>query len=421
MNLATILLLFSTKPTHIWLVCPISGCPMGNKNPYKQPFLVKSPLYYKMKLMQKILPYYSLLSPIFIIGCTLAFFAGVPKGIENHPVVRHLLKNPETSALLVVKNGKVIIEQNADQPLPLASISKIVLVMVYAEEANKGTINPEERVDLKELERFYLDDGNYQTWKMTGLKEGWIEKEQVAFKYIAQGAIRFSVSTNADFLMERLGLATINGWLDQQKLTTHEPIFPFNASGAVCHNIHQLPRRDFLARMDTLSTEAYVEEVLSVQRRLALAEEELLPANIRQQKIDDRTFLKIWSDRFTKAAARDYAKLLQTLSDKENSNEKYQQHISFLFEDWAFAENPGLDQQLRHIGYKGGSTGFLLNSTLYLEDQAGHQVQVVLFMDKLSAKRHKMLSKIFSNFVFELAISDGFAYAVERALAADSH
>lgn len=361
-------------------------------------------------------PYYSLLFIVLLMGTVQAFFMALPREIGNHPVVKHLLEKPEASALLLIKNGESVIDRNSHTPLPLASISKIVVALVYAEEASKGTVNPEAIVPLSELEKFYVDDENYQNWKALGEQEGWINQEQVALKYIAQGTVRFSVNTNADFLMEHIGLTNINQWLREEGLSSHDPIFPFNASGIICHNIDQLPQQEFLAKMDTLSREAYFQEVLSVQSKLAQEHESLQERKLQEQKINNKTSLKLWSDRFSKSTASDYAKILHKLLQKEVMLPVLRQHISFLFEEWTFEENPGLEEQLRHIGYKGGSTGFLLNTILYLEDHDDNQAQVILFMNELRPQKHRKLSKIFSGFVFELATNDGFAKEVKKTL-----
>jgi len=361
-------------------------------------------------------PYYSLLFIVLLMGTVQAFFMALPREIGKHPVVNHLLEKPEASALLLIKNGETVIDRNSNTPLPLASISKIVIALVYAEEASKGTLNPEDIISLTELEKFYVDDENYQNWKALGEQEGWVNQKQVALKYIAQGTVRFSVNTNADFLLEHIGLANINKWLQEEGLSSHDPIFPFNASGIVCHNIYQLPQKAFLAKMDTLSPEAYFQEVLSIQNRLAKQPKNLEENILQQQKINNKTFLKIWSDRFSKSTASDYAKILHKLLQKEAMSSALRQQISFLFEEWAFEENPGLEEQLRHIGYKGGSTGFLLNTVLYIGDHNDNQAQVILFMNELSPKRHRVLSKVFSGFVFELATNDVFAKTIKEVL-----
>lgn len=366
--------------------------------------------------MNKILPYYSLLSIVFLIGCLQAFFVGIPKTLKHHPVVSHLLEKPEDSALLLIKNGEVVIGRNIETQLPLASLSKIVLGLVFAEQVAKDLIEPETKIPLKSLERFYVDDENYQAWKKRGLEEEWIKEEQVALKHIAQGAVRFSANTNADFLMAHLGLTSINKWLQDKGLSTHEAIFPFGASAIVCHNLEKTPKKIFLAQMDTISTAAYTQKVLSVHEKLASGTG-LFAKPLEKQKINDPTAIKIWSDHFMRATALDYGKLTQLLLNKKALDEELNQQISFLFEEWAFAENPGLDQQFSSIGYKGGSTGYLLNSTLYLEDHQGNQAQVVLLMNELSPKKHKMVSKLFSGFVFDLATNDAFVKNIQQVLA----
>ena len=368
--------------------------------------------------MNKILPYYSLLSIVFLIGCLQAFFVGVPKTLKHHPVVNHLLDKPEGSALLLIKNGEVIIDQNTEASLPLAGISKMVIALVFAEQAVEHRVDPEKRIALQHLERFYIGGRNYQAWKIRGEAEGWIQENQVPLKYIAQGVLRFSANTNADFLMHYLGLSTINSWLEEKKLFAHAPLIPFNASAIFCHNLENLPPQKFLTLMDTLSQEAYIQKVLSIQNRLAQGDS-LRSKSLHTLKINDLEALKMWSDRLPKARPKDYAHLTHWLLNKSLSDKELARHITFLFEEWAFDDHPGLDQQFSRIGFKTGSTGFLLNTILYLQDKKGNQAQVVLFMTGLSPNKHMLINRLSSNFVFDLATNDNFVEDIHELLAPD--
>ncbi len=205
--------------------------------------------------MQRLLPYYSLLSIVFLIGCIQAFFVGVPKTIKSHPIIRHLLTHPDQSALLVIQNDSVVLERNIDTPLPLASISKIVIAIVYAEVVDAGKLDSEQLIDISALERFDIDDENYANWKALGEKEGWLDQQKVPLKYIAQGAVRLSASTNADFLIDLIGIDIINQWLKDHALDQHQPIFPFNASAILAHNSQQLKQED-------LGLQQYAQELL---------------------------------------------------------------------------------------------------------------------------------------------------------------
>lgn len=368
--------------------------------------------------MQRLLPYYSLLSIVFLMGCIQAFFVGVPKTIKNHPIVKHLLLHPDQSALMVIHNDTVVLERNINTPLPLASISKIVIAIVYAEEVEAGRLNPEQLIDISFLERFDIDDENYANWKILGEKEGWLNQQKVPLKYVAQGAVRLSASTNADFLIDLIGIDVINQWLKDHSLEQHEPIFPFNASAILAHNSQQLKQEEFIGQMALISEEEYYQQTLAIQQKLSTDEESTYKQSLPQKNARNKKYLKIWSDHFTKAAAKDYASILNLLSQRQNYSEEAQAQLDFLFEEWTFQENPGIEESLTNLAYKGGSTGYLLNTVLYTTDKEGNRSIVITFLNELTPKKHQIIGKLVSDFVFQLATDNTFVKNIAQELTA---
>lgn len=389
---------------------------LTKKNLAMATFFIQCPPFSKRILMQRLLPYYSLLSIVFLIGCIQAFFVGVPKTIKGHPVINHLLVHPDQSALMIIKNDSLVLDRNIDTALPLASISKIVIAIVYAESVATGDLAPEQLIDISALERFNINDENYANWKALGEKEGWLKNQKVPLKYIAQGTVRLSASTNADFLIDLIGIDTINQWLENHKLQRHGPIFPFNASAILSHNSHQLDQETFIKQMAQMTDEAYYEETLAIQQKLSTDQGGAYKQSLPQKNATNRKYLKLWSDHFTKATAENYAYILSLLSKRQYFEEGIQTQLDFLFEDWTFQENPGIDQQLDHLAYKGGSTGYLLNTVLYTTDKQGNRSIVIAFLNDLKPRKHQLMGKLISDFVFKLAMDQEFVADTKEAL-----
>lgn len=379
-------------------------------------FFAQSPPFSKRIPMQRLLPYYSLLSIVFLIGCIQAFFVGVPKTIKSHPVINHFLLQPDQSALMVIKNDSIVLERNTDTALPLASISKIVIAIAYAESVAAGSLNPEQLIDISALDRFNIDDENYANWKDLGEEEGWLKDQKVPLKYIAQGTVRLSVSTNADFLINLIGIDTINQWLENHNLRQHGPIFPFNASAILSHNSHQLDQETFIEQMAQMTDEVYYQETLAIQQKLSADQGGSYKQSLPQKDVTNKKYLKVWSDHFTKATAQDYAYILKLLSKRQSDEGGIQTQLDFLFEDWTFQENPGIDQQLDHLAYKGGSTGYLLNTVLYTTDKQGNRSIVIALLNDLKPRKHQLMGRLISDFVFKLAMDEAFLADTKKAL-----
>ncbi|WP_374687494.1 serine hydrolase, partial [Promineifilum sp.] len=74
------------------------------------------------------------------------------------PGLEWLLDAPGTVGLVAYQLGQEAegVYWNADRPLPLASVAKVITLIAYAEAVAAGELNPLEQIPLAELDRFYL-------------------------------------------------------------------------------------------------------------------------------------------------------------------------------------------------------------------------------------------------------------------------
>lgn len=74
------------------------------------------------------------------------------------PALQRLLDAPGTVGLVAFKAGQANegVYLNADRPMPLASVAKLLTLVAYAEAVAAGELNPLEPVTLAELDRYYL-------------------------------------------------------------------------------------------------------------------------------------------------------------------------------------------------------------------------------------------------------------------------
>src|SRR5690625_3211974 len=75
-------------------------------------------------------------------------------------------KNMESS-ITCNENGTTMMEVDSGELMPLASTVKIVVAIEYAFQVEEGKLNPNELIDLSELEIYYvpnLDGGAHPAW-----------------------------------------------------------------------------------------------------------------------------------------------------------------------------------------------------------------------------------------------------------------
>ncbi|GIO39509.1 hypothetical protein J41TS12_43700 [Paenibacillus antibioticophila] len=110
-------------------------------------------------------------------------------------------------------------------------MTKIIVAVEYAQQAAQNKIDPNQRVALDELNRYYipkLDGGAQEEWEQS--LSSVIDHSSVPLREVVKGMISFSSNANMEYLIEILGLEAINLNLEKLGLQSHEPLYPFYSS-----------------------------------------------------------------------------------------------------------------------------------------------------------------------------------------------
>ncbi len=105
--------------------------------------------------------------------------------------------------------GTVLI--NADEPFPLASVSKLAIFVEYARRVEAGQIPIDEMVNVSLMNRYDVDRTD------RGAHERFLERYPVGTQFIslydvaADGMIQYSSNAASDYVLDRIGLTDWNG------------------------------------------------------------------------------------------------------------------------------------------------------------------------------------------------------------------
>src|SRR5690625_2043809 len=123
---------------------------------------------------------------------------------------------------------------------------------------------------------------------------------------------------------------------------------------------------------------------------------------------------RIWSDRLPNAPAETYGKLLQKIA-----NESFPEKASLIIRDlmeWPMEMVEGNKEQYDYLGAKGGSTAFVYNQAMYMEDLDGNKLELVVLMDDLSMWESFMLQFHTNSFIVALFNDEEFRKSVQTEL-----
>ena len=330
-------------------------------------------------------------------------------------VMNHLKNNPQTTSLYVAQNGEEVISYQSDVVRPLASTVKIIIATEYAMQIEEGQLDQESLVSLDELDRHYFagtDGGMHEAWLEGMTSEGKIKNKEVTLHDVAKGMIVYSSNANTDYLIDLLGVSTINERAKALGLTQHEEVYPIVSALLIPSHI----------KTDGMNEEQLVQALkeLPMETYRSLAQE--LSKKLTEGTLDfqgatedlSMDVQKVWSDRLIGATANDYGKLMATISNNQLPSAATEVLRDLL--EWPMELNEGNQDRFTHLGMKGGNTMFVLTQALYAETLEGDKTEIVLLTDDLSSWQMELIMRNINSFVSKLIGDEDFRHNVQQKL-----
>jgi len=346
-----------------------------------------------------------------------------PKGNPD-TVLEFIQQNPEKTAFVMQGNSERLVEYQVNRSMPLASVAKMLVAVEYAQQAAQNKIDPDQGVALAELNRYYipgLDGGAQEAWEQS--LQTVIDDDAVPLREVAKGMIAFSSNANMEYLMEILGLDAINRNIESLGLPAHEPLYPFYSSlfipDLVMAGYEGLNDDEKIVRVKAELKEMpqarFRELAMKVHERLREDVDGSYQQAVQIERWYDDEIDKINSDRMVSATAADYVILLSMINSRHYFSPEVHTYLDEVME--TAMESEGNKQQFEHLGFKGGSTNYILNSAIYAIDKQGSSSEAVLLMNNLSQQEMERLSPHLNEFLFQTLTSEAYRLKISDVLA----
>jgi hypothetical protein len=323
----------------------------------------------------------------------------VPEGLVPEaalPALNRLIEAPDTVGLAAFQIGREDdgVYFNADQPMPLASVVKIVNLVAYANAVADGELDPSEWVPLADLEQSYLpgmDLGAHRRAIEELRGKGLIARDPPAtpLEEVPWMMIRHSSNAAADYLHLRLGQERIEKTALDLGLANQTAICPWIGQFLSISNHIRVGSDSAAVQSFIEDPEMYGQEVMRLTEAFtkdaSFREAESNP-RIRRRSMDVQ---KLFSENLNgQGSAREYALLMAKIL-KNQLNTSYTNILVRRVLEWPmeYIENQEL---FSTVGFKDGSLPGVLTTLYYahrLED--GSQVIVALFYRDLPTQIYR--------------------------------
>ena len=330
---------------------------------------------------------------------------------DENLVLNFIKENPDRAAIKLIRNDSLIAEQNPNKLMPLASTVKIILAIEYAIQSSQNKINPQERIAIDELDKFYIpntDGGAHPNW-LKSVKSK-INDNHIPISEIAKGMIRYSSNANTEWLGNKLGLKNINNRIDSLGIENHTEFYNIVSALFIGkENFPQSKGKELEGKLKTLSLEDYVETTNHIHTKL-------LTDSIYKKDIGDlgMNIQRIWSDNLPSSTVKDYVGIMKKINSKTYFNSETQKYLDEVME--GLMENPANRKWLKHAGMKGGSTAFVLTKASYATDKKGNTTELAYFFNDLEFMENTRLQRSMNEFELKILTDKEFRDKIKTEL-----
>jgi beta-lactamase class A len=290
------------------------------------------------------------------------------------PALEQLLDEPGSVGLAAYRVGREAegAYLNADVPMPLASVVKVIHLVAYAEAVAAGELDPLSTVPLADLEAYYQPglDLNANENAIAGLEESggvFGTPPAVLMDKLPRMMIEFSSNAATDYLHFLLGQRTIEQTAIDLGLESQTAPCPFLGQFLAMGNHTREATDDVVAIAAYLENpEQYGAEVMALAT--AYSTDPAFRDTANAWRFETRRPVgrtqRFFSDNLNaRGSAADYAGLMATIGINGLSNDE-SSFIARRYLEWPmrFEANQEL---FSNVGYKGGTLPGILTTVYY--------------------------------------------------------
>lgn len=366
-----------------------------------------------MSMFQIILLTVVIVAIFFLAATLIGIWRYKNKMNKADPIqLAHLMRekiDKGEAALSCRINKKPWLNINENVDFPIASITQIIIALDYAKQAADKKVDPKQVIQVKDLERFYIPktDGNAHMNWLTSLNN----PVEVTLKQVVEGMVVNSSNANTDYLINELGIDSINETLKEIEFNSHDNVIPITPQLYLPAKLIEngMSKDEAFKHIEMLSREEYEKEVLIVfDEWCNVAPTEAIKNEI--YSLMSMPFQKLWTSKLAKSNTRDYAKLMGRLNRETFYTKEVYAHFTPLMHYKA-----RIDPEIKYYAQKAGSTAYAISLVSYAETISNH-IELVYMFDNLNTMDQTKVRGTVERFQTEFMVEPDFRRKVKEIL-----
>ena len=311
-------------------------------------------------------------------------------------------KHKKTTAIYVIKNNVIAANYNGTDVMPIATMPNLLVAMEFAKQAAYKVIDTTERVNLKEIVKYYIENtkaDTYEDWLTQMLVQKKVENNTVALIEIVHGMLQHNSLALSEYLMDKLGFDNIKSTLQSYNLNDHDAIMPWVGALALYQNRTNANEKKMAKAISDMNEEGYCKNAFLMH--VAIKNDSMFKTKSFNKQLSDR-FLLMWSDRLPQASTRTYATLLETVVKEKMLDAVYYRMLRKII------ETPNQKYFARYSTNL-TTTKNVLAQAQYTVDAKGNETVIVYTCTELKPMELQQIKRWHTDFENEIITTTTFA------------
>ena len=231
--------------------------------------------------------------------------------------------NPNTTAITVIKNNTLLTNYNGNAILPMAHTANWLVALEYAKQATYNLIDTAERINLKDVVKYYLNNpiqDTYEHWLASMLVQKKIVNNTVSLGQVVQGMIQYSALAYSEYLMDKLGFDNIKSSTKSYNLTNHTVILSPVGALALYQNRTNTSPKKILSAISKMTEEQYCK--LAFIMHSAIKNDSTFKDKMPKVPINEASNY-MWANKLPQGSTSSYAALLLAILQQQMLDAKY--------------------------------------------------------------------------------------------------
>ncbi|ANQ49290.1 hypothetical protein KMW28_06625 [Flammeovirga yaeyamensis] len=315
--------------------------------------------------------------------------------IEENPTKFHLTYNDNS--------GKVIKWRDNE----LSTVGGLVYwlyVLEYTRQVSNGTVKPNERVPLSEIQKFDASSNKMKFFHDYLHYKNKLLREKVRLSEIASGLIHFTTDANGDYLMSRLGMDSVQRAVGTFHMHNTTTLFPISSAMIHVHNPFQEDEKEFIHRIKNENLGEFREQVYQLYDSLNNDSLGVLKDSFVFDSEKHKTYAALLTGHMPMGIVSDFNILIQNINNRSNEvfwKEKMKEEWIKVVEK-PLMEDPTMAKHYKHCGRLVYSTVNSVSISLYGTFKNGRTAQLTATFEDLTETEHIDLALSINDFGFSM-------------------